>query len=145
MSDVQSILDSKGQHVHRIPEDATVLDAARAMTEHRIGALVVTRGDKVVGIFTERDLLNRVVSVALAPAVTLVRDVMSSPVVCCTPQTTRAECRTVMRNRRLRHLPVVQDDRLVGIVSIGDVLEAAEADQQATIKHLYEYLYGEWR
>jgi len=144
MSTVQTILEKKGPQVYRISEDQTVLDAARLMNEHRIGALVVTRGGKLVGIFTERDILCRIVAAQRDPARTLVREVMTSPVACCTPQTRREECRAVMRSRRLRHLPVVDGDRLVGMVSIGDVLEAAEADQVETIRYLYEYMIGQW-
>ena len=144
MSTVQHILERKGQHVHSVAEDQSVLAAAALMNAHRIGAVVVTRGDAVVGIFTERDILNRVVAAQRDPAGTLVRDVMSSPVACCAPETTTQECRSVMRSRRLRHLPVVLDGRLVGIVSIGDVLEHADADQSATIQYLYEYMYVDW-
>lgn len=144
MSLVQTILAKKGPHVYSIAEERSVFEAARAMTEHRVGALVVTRGDLVVGIFTERDLMNRVVAAERDPRETLIRDVMTSPVACCTPETTREECRTVMRAQRLRHLPVVQDGSLVGIVSIGDVLQAAEDDHVATIQYLYEYMHGEW-
>jgi CBS domain-containing protein len=144
MASVQSILDKKGSRVVSISEEHSVLDAARLMNENRIGAVVVTRGDLVVGIFTERDILCRVVAAQRDPARLLVREVMSSPVACCAPETTRDECRTVMRGRRLRHLPVVQEGRLVGMISIGDVLEAAEADQVATIRYLYEYMHGEW-
>ncbi len=144
MSAVQSILDKKGRHVFSIAEDATVLDAACLMNAHRIGALVVTRGEKVIGIFTERDILNRVVAARRDPVQTAVREVMSSPVAVCSPETTRDECRAVMRHRRLRHLPVVQEGRLIGMISIGDVLEATEAEHEMTIQYLYEYLYGEW-
>lgn len=142
MSAVKKILEKKGSTVHRVVEGATVLAAAELMNQHRVGALVVTHGDKVVGIFTERDILCRVVAPRRDPAHTIVKDVMSSPVACCTPETTRDECRAVMRARRLRHLPVVENDRLVGIVSIGDLLEATEADQQQTIRDMYEYVYG---
>lgn len=121
-----------------------MLDAARLMSERHIGALVVTRAGKVIGIFTERDILNRVVGQQRDPAQTAVRDVMTSPVACCTSQTSRAECRSVMRNRRVRHLPVVDDERLVGIVSIGDILEDEGAEQRETIRYLYEYLQVDW-
>jgi CBS domain-containing protein len=144
MPSVQAILDAKGSQVFSVAEDHTVLDAAHTMNQHRVGALVVTRTDKVVGIFTERDVLNRVVAAGRDPAQTRVRDVMSTPVACCTPETTHDECRTVMRNERIRHLPVVQAERLVGIVSIGDVNAAVEASQGQTIRYLYEYMYGEW-
>lgn len=142
MSAVRKILEKKGHHVYSIGEDATVLDAARTMNEHRIGALVITRGDTVVGIFTERDILCRVVAEKRDPFSVHVREVMSSPVACCTSQTTRAECRIVMRERRLRHLPVVDDGRLVGMISIGDLYEATEADQDRTIQDMYEYVLG---
>ncbi len=145
MSSVQTILDAKGSQVFNVAEDHTVLDAAHAMNEHRVGALVVTRSEKVVGIFTERDILNRVVAAGRDPSRTLVREVMSTPVACCTPETTHDECRTVMRTQRIRHLPVVQEERLVGIISIGDVLAAVEASQGQTIRYLYEYMYGEWQ
>jgi len=140
---VQSILDQKQERVVSIAEDQTVLDAARLMNESRIGALVVTRGDRVVGIFTERDVLCRVVAAARDPAHTVMQDVMTSPVACCTPQTTDDECRAVMRTKRLRHLPVVDDDRLVGMVSIGDLQQITQTAQEKTIQYLYEYLYGD--
>ena len=142
---VQTILDKKGHHVFSIGEDQTVLAAAHVMNEQRVGALVVTRGELVVGIFTERDILCRIVAVQRDPAQTRVTEVMTTPVAVCAPETTRDECRTVMRNQRIRHLPVVKDGRLIGMISIGDVLIAAEADHTATIQHLHEYLYGEWR
>lgn len=142
---VQDILDRKGHKVVHIDADANVLDAAELMNQNRIGGLVVTRGEKVVGIFTERDILCRVVAAGRDPAQTRVYDVMTAPVAVCAPDTTRAECRAVMRDRRIRHLPVVQDEQLVGIVSIGDILADAEAEQQQTIRYLHEYLYGEWQ
>lgn len=145
MPTVQSILKNKGTEVLKIGEDATVLTAARLMNEHHIGALVVTRGERVVGIFSERDILNRVVARKLDPDKTLIKSVMTAPVACCTPDTTRTECRAVMRNRRIRHLPVVHEDKLLGIVSIGDILEDEGAEQQETIRYLYEYMHGEYR
>ncbi len=144
MPTVQNVLDKKGHHVHSIDAEKTALDAARSMNENRIGALVVTRGEKVVGIFTERDILYRIVAERQDPATTTIKDVMTAPVACCTPETTREECRNVMRSKRIRHLPVVHAGRLMGMISIGDVLEASEADQEKTIQYLYEYLYGEW-
>lgn len=144
MATVQTILDQKGHHVYSVGEGQTVLAAAHQMNTHRVGALVVTRAEVVVGIFTERDILCRVVAAQRDPATTTVGTVMTAPVACCTPATTGEECRAVMRSKRIRHLPVVADGRLVGIVSIGDVLMAAEADQMATIQYLHEYLYGEW-
>ncbi|MFQ5805206.1 MAG: CBS domain-containing protein [Phycisphaerae bacterium] len=144
MGTVQKILEHKGREVVSIDDEAKVVDAARLMNERHIGALVVVRGETVVGIFTERDILNRVVAQLRDPAATTVHEVMTSPVACCSPETERAECRSVMRNRRIRHLPVVRDERLVGIISIGDILEDEGADQQETIRYLYEYLNVDW-
>lgn len=143
MSTVQSILEHKGRTVHRVAEDETVLRAAGLMNDARVGALVVTRGESVVGIFTERDILCRVVAAQRDPARTRVGEVMTAPVACCTPDTTLQECRNVMRARRIRHIPVVDEGRLMGIVSIGDLNEAAAAHQEETIRYLHEYLYGE--
>lgn len=145
MSSVEMILEHKARRVIRVGEEDSVLEAATRMNENRIGAVVVTRGDKVVGIFTERDVLCRVVAARRDPAATRVADVMTTPVAVCYPDTSADECRAVMRARRLRHLPVVKDDRLVGIVSIGDLNEAEQARQQATIRYLHEYVYGEWK
>lgn len=141
MLTVQQILDRKGNQVISIEEQATVRDAAAKMNQHRIGALVVLRGDKVVGIFTERDILTRVVAEGRDPAATPVGDVMTTPVACCQPDTRLAECRTVMTQKRIRHLPVVIGNRLVGIISSGDILAQETAEQQRTIQYLHEYLY----
>ncbi len=144
MQSVRSILDRKGLEVFAVAEGATVLDAARVMNERRVGALVVTQGEHVVGIFTERDVLNRVVAARRDPGETRVGDVMTTPVAVCGPETSRDECRAVMREKRIRHLPVVDDDRLVGIISIGDILLNGEAESEETIRYLYEYMHGDW-
>ena len=143
MYTVQHILDKKNNApVATIDADATALDAARLMNERHIGALVVTRRETVIGIFTERDLLNRVIAAQSSPAGTVVKDVMTTPVACCRRDTKEAECRSVMRKKRIRHLPVVEDDRLVGIISIGDIIEDENAEKDETIHYLYDYLYG---
>ena len=115
------------------------------MNERHIGALVVTRREKVIGIFTERDILNRVIAVRSSPDEIAVRDVMTTPVACCRPSTKEGECRSVMRKKRIRHLPVVEDESLVGIISIGDIIEDESAEKDDTIHYLHEYLYGSYR
>ncbi|GMU82391.1 MAG: CBS domain-containing protein [Phycisphaerales bacterium] len=142
MHTVQAILERKGFDVAGITEDASVLEAARMMNLRRIGALVVTRGESVVGIITERDVLNRVVARQLAPGHTRVGDVMTTPVAVCAPSSSRADCRAVMKEKRIRHLPVVDDGRLVGIISIGDLIEDEGAEAQETIEYMYEYMHG---
>jgi CBS domain-containing protein len=124
-----------------IGEEATVMEAAKIMSDRHIGSLVVGRPEKVVGIFTERDVLNRVVARHLNPLETRVKDVMTKPVACCQPTTKLAECRGVITEKRIRHLPVVKDNRLLGMISSGDILALENAEQQRTIEYLHEYLY----
>jgi len=137
-----SILERKGTDVATVDRLATVFDAAKLMNERRIGALVVTDGDRVVGIFTERDILNRVVAAGRQPGDTTVGDVMTSPMACCRRDTQLTECKAVMTQKRIRHLPVVEEGKLFGLISAGDILAGEVADQQATIEYLHEYLYG---
>ncbi|MEP0848363.1 MAG: CBS domain-containing protein [Phycisphaerae bacterium] len=145
MTKVRAILDHLKQPLARIDPDATVLDAARLMNERRIGALVVSRGDRLAGIITERDVLNRVVAAQRDPSTTRVQEVMTSSVTCCSPETTRSECEAIMRRRKIRHLPVVEGERVVGMVSVHDVLEDEAHEQAQTIRNLFEYMHGEWR
>jgi CBS domain-containing protein len=143
MATVRDILAKKGPQVWSIGGEATVLDAARFMTEHKIGALLVLDGEHIVGMFSERDILQRVVAEGRGPAQTLVSDVMTDEVACCTPDTSLEEARGAMKNRRIRHLPVVDgDERLLGLISIGDLNAFQVAHQEQTIFLLNEYLYG---
>lgn len=142
MADAQSILARKGTNVATIDRSATVLEAATLMNERRIGALVVVSGERAVGIFTERDILVRVVAAGRAPQETIVGDVVTSPMACCRRDTRLAECRAVMTAKRIRHLPVVEEGKLYGMISSGDILASEMAEQQATIEYFHEYLYG---
>ena len=112
------------------------------MREHKVGCLVVFDQDRVAGIFTERDVLQRVVGEQRDPAQTTVGEVMTDEVFCCTPETHVAEARSAMKNRRLRHLPVMDAGRLIGLVSIGDLNAHLVADQEQTIFALHEYMNG---
>lgn len=142
MPTVQSILDRKGSFVATVDRTASVLQAAQLMNDKRIGAVVVVSGDRAVGIFTERDVMTRVVASRKEPEKTQVGDVMTSPMAICRRDTKLIECRTIMTQRRIRHLPVVEDGKLYGLISSGDILANEVADQQATIEYLHEYLYG---
>ncbi|RMF84791.1 MAG: CBS domain-containing protein [Planctomycetota bacterium] len=142
MPTAQTLLDRKGTDVATVDQDATVLEAAQIMNERRVGALVCTAGERVVGIFTERDILRRVVAENRPPANTRVGDVMTTPMACCKRTTSLAACRALMTKKRIRHLPVVEDGVLHGIISSGDILASEVADQQDTIEYLHEYLYG---
>ena len=143
MATVSDILAVKGSHVLTIGKGATVIDAALLMNEHKVGALVVTEDGRVIGMFTERDVLRRVVGEHRDPATTLVGEVMTAEVICCTPETTIDEARGAMKNRRVRHLPLVDDERrLQGLISIGDLNAHEASDHEHTIYLLQEYLYG---
>jgi CBS domain-containing protein len=142
MNRVCEILAGKGSQVWAISRDASVLDAARLMREQNIGGLLVSDDSRLVGIFTERDVLKRIVAEGRDPATTRVEEVMSREVACCSPDTTIEEARAVMRDRRIRHLPVMDHDQLVGLVSIGDLNAYQLHDQELTIHILNEYLYG---
>lgn len=142
MPNAQAILERKGPEVATVDRHATVLDAAKAMNQRRIGAVVVTEGPRVVGIFTERDILNRVVAAGREPKTTKVGDVMTSPMAVCRRDTPVSDCKAIMSQKRIRHLPVVEEGKLFGIISTGDILASEVDDQQATIEYLQEYLYG---
>lgn len=143
MATVREILARKGSNVFTIGPEATVLDAALLMNEHKIGSLVVLEAGQVVGMFTERDVLRRVVGEQRDPARTRVGEVMTTEVVCCTPETTIDEARGAMKNRRIRHLPLVDGDRrLQGLISIGDLNAYQASDHEQTIYWLHEYIYG---
>jgi CBS domain-containing protein len=139
MATVQEILSKKGRQILSIGARESSLDAAQLMNQHKVGSLLVMQGATVVGIITERDLLEG----RRDPAATLVEDVMTGEVLCCQPHTSIEEARAVMKNRRVRHLPVLDDDgQLHGLISIGD-LNAYEAfSQEQTIHVMTEYIHG---
>ena len=142
MPTVRDILISKGSQVASIGPMASALDAAVQMNEHKIGSLVVMDEGMLVGIITERDLLQRIMAQCRDPADTLVRDVMTTEVVCCRTYTPLDEARGVMKNRRIRHLPVVDEERhLLGLISIGDLNAYQTHDQEMTIHLLEAYIH----
>ena len=143
MPTVRDVLSSKGTKVFSTSPETTVLDAVGRMNDHKIGALVVMDGDEVVGMFTERDVLRRVVGQERSPSATKVGDVMTSEVVCCKPSADLDDVAAIMKNRRVRHVPVCDTDgQLVGMVSMGDVNAHNASNQQSTIHFLNEYIYG---
>ena len=142
MADVAKILSEKGGGVISISGDATVFDAVKMMVEANVGAILVTGRDpdKIEGIFTERDYLRRIAVEGRTSRETLVRDVMTSPVIVVGPETTVEEAMALMTDRRIRHAPVVDDDRLLGMVSIGDLVRLQSQEQSFKIRYLTEYI-----
>ncbi len=142
MNRVADILGDKGSDVYKIEADATVLDAVRRMVDSNVGSLLVTDGDQIVGIVTERDYLRRVTLEGRDENAARVGEIMSSPLVYVTPETTVDECMAVMTDRRIRHLPVVDDGDVVGVVSIGDIVKFQSKQQSFELKYLTEYISG---
>lgn len=142
MTTVRDLLQHKGNEVLTIDADETVREAAKRMNQARVGALVVVDSMGMVGIFTERDILIRIIADSRSPDTTRVREVMSSQVAYCTPDMSIAECQELMSRRRMRHLPVLEDGQLTGIISTGDIMAHEVAQQQVTIEYMHEYIYG---
>jgi CBS domain-containing protein len=140
MNHVSEILGDKGLEVLKIDADASALDAVRQMVEANIGSLLVTDGDEVTGIVTERDYLRRVAQEGPTDDSVTVRDIMSSPLVVVSPETEIDECMAVMTDRRIRHLPVVEGGDVIGIVSIGDVVKFRSKQQSFEIRYLTDYI-----
>ena len=138
---VQDVLDKKGSDVETINRGASVLQAAELMNRRKIGALVVTEGEKVVGVFTERDIMMRVVGTERDPRQTRIEEVMTAPMACCRRDMALSDCQAIMTAKRIRHLPVVEDGNLYGMISSGDIMASEVEQKQLTIEYLHEYLY----
>lgn len=142
MDTIAFVLREKGSKVYTVGPEATVLEAARAMDAHNVGSLLVADGDKPVGIFSERDLMRRVVVSGKDPAKVKVREVMSRDVWVVEPDTRVKEAMAIMTERRCRHLPVVEKGKVVGLISIGDLVRWISKDQEFQIRMLENYITG---
>ncbi len=140
MATAEQLTAIKGGAIASLPPQATVLEAAQLMNDRHIGSVLVTEGNQLVGIFTERDVMRRVVADQRDPATTAVADVMTSPVACAAPHTTLDEIRTVMRDKRIRHVPVVNGSGVLGMISLGDLNKAEHDGQIETIRYLEQYM-----
>lgn len=142
MKRVNEMLDEKGYDVWSIDKGACVFDAIKLMAEKEIGALIVMDGERVAGILSERDYTRKVILMGRTSQQTLIEEIMTREVVSVRPGETVKECMTLMTDRRIRHLPVMDEGRLVGMLSIGDLVKAIIADQQFTIEQLEGYING---
>jgi CBS domain-containing protein len=133
------ILEEKGSEILEIDADSSVLDAVQTMVDNNVGSLLVTEGGEVTGIVTERDYLRRVTLEGRTEEAP-VREIMSSPLVVATPETTVDECMAMMTDRRIRHIPVVDEEKVVGIVSIGDLVKFKSKLQSFEIQFLNDYI-----
>ena len=139
---VRSILRVKGNQIWSLGPDATVFEAISLMAEKRIGALLVLAGDRLEGIISERDYARKVILLGHSSKDTLVRQIMTPHVVTVTPEHTVVDCMRLITSHRIRHLPVIEQERPVGIVSIGDVVNSIIHTQAETIQHLNNYIKG---
>ena len=139
---ISTILHHKGNKVWTISPGATVFDAIRLLAEKNIGALPVVEGDKVIGIFSERDYTRKVALAGKTSQKTLVREIISTDVVSGTPHNTVEECMRLMTEKRVRHLPILEEGKLAGLISIGDLVNWTISAQDATIAQMESYLAG---
>jgi CBS domain-containing protein len=143
MKTVQDVLKGKGAAVLTIRPDATVYDAVASMAEHDVGALVVLGDDgKLAGLISERDYARKIILAGRASRQTRVEDIMTREVMCVAPGQRIDSCMALMTRKHVRHLPVLENDQLAGIISIGDVVKAIIEDQQFTIEQLEHYITG---
>lgn len=140
MSQVKHLLESKGSTIFSIAPEAPVLEAIKRMAEHRIGALLVMRGERLVGVVSERDYARKVILQGRSSSQTAVSDIMSSEPLTVGPDTDVFDCMRLCTDSRIRHLPVVQGSTVVGVISIGDLVKAVIDAQAEQIEHLQRYI-----
>ena len=140
MKTVKQMLDTKGTQVWSIAPDRTVFEALTLMGEKEIGALTVVEQGRLVGIISERDYARKVILKGRTSRDTLVKEIMSTRVICTELHRTVEECMSVMTDKHIRHLPVLENDRLIGIISIGDLVKSIIAEQQFIIQQLESYI-----
>ncbi len=142
MATVRDMLKTKGFEVWSVTPDTTVYDALKLMAEKNIGAVLVMEADKVMGILSERDYARKIILLGRASADTPAREIMTERVMCVGPEETAEQCMALMTEKKVRHLPVLEDNQLIGIISIGDVVKATIAQKEFIIGQLEEYIRG---
>ena len=142
MRNVSQIIGRKGSRVVSVSRESPVLEAIRVMAEHHIGAVLVMEGGQLIGIASERDYARKVILQGRSSHDTPVAVIMTSPVVCVTPQDTLAECMTIMTEKHIRHLPVIDGEQVIGVISIGDLVKETIEEQKQEISLLQQYIAG---
>ena len=139
---VSHLLDNKGRHIISVAPDTSVLDAIKLMADKAVGSLVVMQNDELLGIMSERDYARKVIIKGRSSESTPVSEIMTSDVITTTSSHTVNECMNLMTEKKIRHLPVVEDNQVIGMISIGDLVEAIISDQQEEIEQLEHYISG---
>ena len=142
MTTVRNILQTKGPDVWSVEPETPVMTALKTMDEKNIGALVVARGGSVLGILSERDYARKLVLRGKSTTEATVQDLMTPTVITVTPDQSMDHCMELMTSKRIRHLPVVENEKLIGLISIGDVVKAVITEKEDLIKHLENYITG---
>ena len=142
MTTIRQLLREKGHKIHAISPESTVYDAIRKMADENIGSLVVMEGGKIVGIITERHYARNVVLKGRASPATRVREIMENNVLYAQPDQSVEECMAIMTDKRVRHLPVIEQGKEIGLVSIGDLVKSIISDQKFTIDQLEHFIRG---
>jgi CBS domain-containing protein len=142
MKTIERLLEVKGYDIWSITPDESVYDAVKLMADKKVGALLVLESEKLIGIISERDCTRKVILQERAPKDTLVREIMTSNVIFVRPDQTVEECMALVTARRIRHLPVLAGDRLIGIISIGDLVKDLISEQEFMIQQLENYIKG---
>ncbi|MGB9907072.1 MAG: CBS domain-containing protein [Candidatus Saccharicenans sp.] len=145
MITVKQMLEEKGHQAWTISPDSTVYEALKIMAEKEVGALMVVEKGQVVGVISERDYARKVVLKGKSSLETPVQEIMTTQVYFVNPECTAEECMALMTEKRIRHLPVIQDNKLVGVISIGDVVKSVITAQKITIEHLQNYIMGKYQ
>jgi CBS domain-containing protein len=140
MGTAEHLIRGRTGSIASLPPDATVLEAAQLMNSRSVGSVLVVERERLLGIFTERDVLRRVVAAQRDPAATRLGEVMTTPVACASMRTTLDEVRAAMREKRIRHMPVVESGRVLGMISLGDLNKAEHDVQEETIRYLEQYM-----
>jgi CBS domain-containing protein len=141
MASVRDLLEIKGSAIYSVGPDDPVLDAVKVMAQRHVGALLVMKGSELLGIISERDYARKVILLGRSSSDTPVAQIMSSPVHTVTPKGSVQDCMRLMTERRVRHLPVVENGRVIGVISIGDLVKAVIEDQRQTIEQLEDYIH----
>ena len=142
METAAQLLRVKGGGIYSVDPDAPVLEAIRLMAERSVGALLVMKNQQLLGVVSERDYARKVILRGLTSSDTPVRQIMSAPVLTIGPDRSVHECMQMMTDKRIRHLPVVEGDRVIGVLSIGDLVRAVLEEQQKTIDDLERYIHS---
>ncbi len=142
MRTVQQLLDEKGHDIESVHPDESVYDAIQKLANANIGSLIVVEDDRPVGIFTERDYARSVILKGKSSPTTPVRDIMTTRVICVQPEQTVEDCMAIMTDKHIRHLPVLDGEKLVGMISIGDLVKSIIAEQKFTIEQMEHYIHG---